>query len=484
MKSKKESVFRQFPRTFWVANTMELFERWAWYGFYMVLALYLTGSTDTGALGFTQEQKGNLMGPVTFMLYLLPIVTGAIADRFGYKKVLLIAYVILSSGYFLLGQVHSYAGFYILFVYLAIGAALFKPIITATISRTTNDRTSSIGFGIFYMIVNIGAFIGPVFASKLRVLDWQFVFYLSSAIICLNFILVLFFFREPPVVRSQKPFLASVKTIFSNVVIVLADIRLVVFLLIIVGFWSMYLQLFYTLPVFIDQWMDTASLYRMISSLSPALAEAVGTPQGTIAPEMLTNLDALYIVIFQIMVSGFVMRFTPLRAMTSGILVSSIGVGLMFAFNNPLYLMISILIFGLGEMSTSPKTQEYVGKIAPPDKTALYMGYSYLPLAGGHMVAGILSGSIYSRIADKATLLERELLSKGIELPPVSQDFTLNEFYARAATELNMDPAGLTLYLWETYQPHKIWVLFSSIGLATFLALLLYDKLLMQRKKV
>jgi dipeptide/tripeptide permease len=480
--SRLTNVFKKFPKTFWVANTMELFERWAWYGFYMILALYLTGSTDSGALGFTQAQKGNLMGPVTFLLYLLPIITGAIADRFGYKRVLIIAYIILSSGYFLLGQMNSYAGFYIVFIYLAIGAALFKPIITATISRTTDDETSSIGFGIFYMIVNIGAFIGPVFASKFRAIDWQYVFYMSSAIICINFILVLAFFKEPPRSDSNLDFVASIKKIGKNIVTVLADYRLVVFLLIIVGFWSMYLQLFYTLPVFIEQWMDTSTIYNALNNLSPTLAQAIGTPEHTIAPEMLTNIDALYIVIFQLAVSTVVMRFKPLRAMTAGILIAAIGVGLMFAFSNPFYLFASILIFGIGEMSTSPKTQEYIGKIAPPDKVALYMGYSYLPLAGGHFLAGFLSGSVYSGIADKATLLRTELIARGIAVPEISKTYTLNDFYTQSASLLQMDQKALTTFLWHQYHPYTIWMLYAGIGIGTFIALLLYDRLLMRRK--
>ena len=67
------AAFKKFPKTFWVANTMELFERWAWYGMFTVLALYLTQSTDTGALGFSQSQKGNIMGTVTAILYFLPL---------------------------------------------------------------------------------------------------------------------------------------------------------------------------------------------------------------------------------------------------------------------------------------------------------------------------------------------------------------------------------------------------------------------------
>jgi proton-dependent oligopeptide transporter, POT family len=137
-------ILRKYPQTFWVANTMELFERWAWYGLFMVFALYLTGSTESGALGFTQAQKGLMMGSVVGFLYLLPVVTGAIADRVGYKKVLIIAYTILALAYFLLGQVTSYPAVFASYLLLATGAALFKPVITACIAKTTDDETSSL----------------------------------------------------------------------------------------------------------------------------------------------------------------------------------------------------------------------------------------------------------------------------------------------------------------------------------------------------
>ncbi|GAB6279569.1 MAG: peptide MFS transporter [Lentimicrobium sp.] len=479
----KKNIFGQFPSTFWAANVMELFERWAWYGIYMVLALYLTGSTDTGALGFSQEQKGSLMGTVTFLLYLLPIITGAIADRYGYKKVLTIAFTILATGYFSLAYAKSYWAFYALFLYLAVGAALFKPIVTATVSHTTNEKTSSIGFGIFYMIVNIGAFLGPIFSSKLRALDWKYIFFLSSLVICINFILLIFFYKEPIVEKKHNPLIASIKNILKNTIEVLGDFNLILFLLIMVGFWAMYLQLFYTLPIFIDQWMDTRILYRAIENFWPALAHLAGTPHGTIAPEILTNIDAFYIIIFQILVSGLVSRFSPLRAMSQGMIMASLGIALMFIFQNPIYLIFSILIFSLGEMATSPKIQEYVGKIAPPHKTALYMGYSYLPLAGGNIVAGVISGSIFANIADKPTLLRHDLISKGITLPNISPTYTLNNFYTEASALLHMDSSQITSYLWNTYHPNHIWIVFSSIGFVSFLALWAYDRFLIRRKK-
>lgn len=476
-------VFRTFPRTFWTANTMELLERWAWYGMFMLFALYLTGSKDTGALGFSQEQKGYLMGPIVAILYFLPVITGALADRYGYRRTLIVAYIILASGYFMMGFLKSYSAMYVVFMFVAVGAALFKPVISATIAKTTNAETSSIGFGIFYMMVNIGAFIGPVVASKLRGIDWQYVFITSSMVSLANLLIVLFFFKEPELQKSNASLKKSLVIIFNNIGTALSDFKLLIFLLIITGFWTMYNQLFYTLPVFIDQWMDTSQLYNAIHSASPAIARAVGTPEGIIAPEMLTNIDALYIIIFQIFVSAFVMKFKALNAMMSGILVNAIGLGLTFYTNNPFFLFISILIFGLGEMASSPKITEYIGRIAPEGKVALYMGASFLPMAGGNFFAGILSGNVYGSMSDKISLLQKEIATRNLQVPAISDTFTQNDLLNRSAEMMNMTQSQLTEYLWVTYQPGNIWMVFAGIGAVTSLLLFIYDRFLLSRKK-
>lgn len=236
------SVFKKFPKAFWVANTMELFERWAWYGLFIVLAVYLTGSTDTGALGFSQTQKGYLMGTVVAILYFLPIITGAIADRIGYKKILIISYLILSSGYFMMGYFKSFSAVFTIFLYIAIGAALFKPVIIATVSKTTDENNSSLGFGIYYMIVNIGALIGPFIASELREENWYYVFYMSSIIILINLFIVIFFYEEPVIEKSSESFVKTIQGVFRNIATVLKDVKFVILLILIIGFWTMYNQ--------------------------------------------------------------------------------------------------------------------------------------------------------------------------------------------------------------------------------------------------
>jgi len=459
---------------------MELFERWAWYGMFAVLALYLTNSTDTGALGFTQVQKGYLIGTVVGVLYFLPTITGAIADKYGYKKILILSYLILAAGYYLMGQVNTYAGMWAVFMFVALGAGLFKPVISATIAKTTTPTTSSIGFGIFYMIVNIGAFIGPIVASKFREVNWEYVFDMSAVVILFNLVLVIIFYKEPLVDKKKEPLLKSIGTIFRNLASVLKDTRFLIFLIIIVGFWTMYNQLFYTLPVFIEQWMDTSVIFNFMESFSPRLAGAIGTSEGTIAPEMLINIDALYIVLFQVAVSALVMKYKPLGTMISGILISSIGVGLWFISSNPFYLFITLLVFALGEMMSSPKILEYIGRIAPKDKVAMYMGAYYLPMAGGNFFAGILSGDLYGSMSDKINLLQREVASRGLDIPEISSQFTKTDYVNRAAELMQMDQQSLTTFLWNTYQPYDIWMVFTGIGIGTVILLWLYDRFMLR----
>ena len=480
------TVFKKYPVTFWVANIMELFERWAWYGFYIIFALYLTNSTDEGALGFSQTQKGMIMGIGTAFLYLLPILTGAISDRIGYRKTLFLAYTIYTIVFLLIPMFKTYASVFTIYLLLAIGAALFKPIISATIAKTTDEDTSSIGFGIFYMMVNIGAFIGPFVTGFVRKYSWDYVFYSSAAVIAVNFILVAFFYKEPIKKASSniKPhtILEQISQIFGSIAKALSDWRFALFLLIISGFWTMYLQFYMSLPVFIDQWVDTKVVFNFLLNYWPWLAHQLGTAEGTIPAEYIMNVDAGYIILFQIVISSIVMRYKPLHAMIAGILIASVGMGLSLATQNGLYIIVSLFIFSIGEMSSSPKITEYIGRIAPPDKTALYMGCSYIPLALGNFFAGIVSGKIFQNLSDKITLTKQEVLTRGIDLPAISEKFTKNEYFNHAAIKMNMDNNQLTQYLWDKYNPSSFWLVVLGIGILASASLFLYDQFIIRKK--
>jgi len=169
----------------------------AWYGFFAVSSLYITGAIREGGLGFTDEDRGVIQGVGTFFLYLFPVVTGALADRYGFKKMLITAFIVLIPAYYLLGQLKTFPTFFLAFMLVALGAAMFKPVIIGTVWKTTNDKTASMGFGIFYMMVNIGGFVGPIVAGIVRAISWEYVFYASATWIAINLIIVSIFYKEP-----------------------------------------------------------------------------------------------------------------------------------------------------------------------------------------------------------------------------------------------------------------------------------------------
>lgn len=478
----KLSILKNYPSIFWISNIIELFERYAWYGFYMGFGLFLVGSKETGAMGFTPEQKGIIMGTGSMLLYFLPILTGALADKIGYKRVLLLAFLIYASGFFMIQHFESFEMVFLSFVWICVGGAFFKPIISAMISKNTTPETASIGFGIFYMMVNIGGWIGPFVAGIVLGKGWNFVFMLSIVAIAINFLITLLFFREPPREKTSAPLLVSIAQPFKNIFQTITNWRYSLFLLIMSIFWAAFNQLYYTFPNFVDDWVNTAVLYDGIHSVFPALANLVGTASHTISAVTLSSMDSFYIIVFQIAVSAFVMRFKPLNAMMGGIFVLAFGLFMMFAFQSGWIVLFGILVFGLGEMGSSPKFTEYVGSIAPPDKKALYMGSSFLSIALGHQVAGFLSGAPYEKVADKLFLLKAEIAKRGLSLPEIGDNFTKTDYFNEAAKQMNMSQQQLTDLLWNNYHPQSVWIIFSSLALSAVVLLFLYDRYILPKK--
>ena len=477
----KLNIFKKYPSIFWISNIIELFERYAWYGFYMGFGLFLVGSKETGAMGFSPEQKGIIMGTGSMLLYFLPIITGAIADRVGYKKVLFLAFLIYISGFFMIQNFESFGMVFLSFIWICVGGAFFKPIISAMISKTTTPETSSIGFGIFYMMVNIGGWIGPFVAGIVLGKGWNFVFLLSIASIMINLLITFLFFKDPPRDESASGVLKTIETAFKNIFITLTNWRYAMFLLIMSLFWAAFNQLYYTFPNFVVDWVNTATLYNGIHSFSPWLAELIGSEPGSVALT-LGSMDAFFIIVFQIAVSAFVMRFRPLNAMMGGILVLAGGLGMMFAFQNGWLILLGLLIFSLGEMGSSPKYTEYVGSIAPSDKKALYMGSSFLPIALGHQIAGFLSGAPYEKVADKLYLLKEEVIKRGLSIPEIGDSFTKTDYFNEAARQMNFSQQQLTDFLWISYNPQSIWIIFSSVALSAVVMLFLYDRFIIPKK--
>lgn len=489
MSNNKQSLWESimsFKSTFWIATFMELMERWAWYGFYALFALYLVASKDTSSqsgLGFSQIEKGQLIGIITGILYLLPLFTGVIADKIGYKLSLIIAFVILIIGYYFMGIANTYWGMFFVFLMVAIGAGMFKPVASATVTKSTDEKNSTLGFGIFYMMVNIGGFIGPGMSSYLRTtFGWRLIFIQASVVIFINLLVVIFFYKEPYREKTKETVGEAITNSLKKIWEAVKDVRLTVLLILMVGFWTMYNQLFVTLPNFIDDWVNSSAISDWVNKNLPFLGSTL-TQNGQVKPEWFTNLDALMIVFLQITVSYFVLKMRHVSAMIRGFIIAAIGIGLTFYTNNVWFTILGTMIFSIGEMATNPTFSSFIALISPRGKEALYQGTYFLPVAAGNYLSSLVSGNLYQNWSDKISLLQKEMQSKGISMPEITDKFTKNDYYQLASQKLGMNQNQITEMLWGKYNPEKIWMVIVGIGVVTIIALIVYDRMVIRPRE-
>lgn len=391
---------KSFPGAFWVCNSIEMFERLAFYGVVMVRGIYVVTATERGGLGLTHMQRALIFAVWALIQCLLPMFTGAYSDRYGYKKSLYIAFTINVAGYFLMGLANTYEVFFIAAVMVGTGTAIFKPPLHGSIAHSVNDQNSSVGWGIFYQLVNIGGFIGPMVAGMMRKLDWDYVFFASAAFTALNFIPTIFFLKDySKEVRKDKKDTKNPFAVFMDGITTLfKDAKFVIFLLIFSGFWLMFMQLWDTMPIFVDEWVDSSAVVAFLGTIG---LKNIADAYGNVPPEWMINIDAFSIILLVTFVGYITGRFKPIVMMIVGMVISLFG--LIFTGSNTLgwMVLLGIFIFAIGEMTCSPKFSEYIGLMAPPEKKAIYMGYSNIPFAIGWFFALLFSGVFYGNYADK-----------------------------------------------------------------------------------
>jgi dipeptide/tripeptide permease len=378
-------IRRGFGRAFWVANITELFERLAYYGATAVLAIYLSEE-----LHFSKELTGWMIGIFGFVVWFLPVLGGTLADRFGFRRALMFAYLVMTVGYFLLGSLsaswmqaaRSALGdkWLVMGILLipALGPAVVKPCVAGTTARASAENVRSIGYSIYYTLVNVGGTLGPVMAWLVRKrLGWgiENVFRVSALSVFLMFCVTLVFFREPTRAGEQK--VASVAAALKNMFVVLGNLRFVLFLLIFSSFYVVFWQEFISAPLFLRGYVD---------------------PNAN--ADLLLSVDALTVICFQILVSYLTRNIPTFSAMTLGLLISSLSWLILAIHPTTAGFIASLVVLALGEITQSARYYEYISRLAPPGQQGLYMGYAFLPIAIGYFIAGPLGGYLLHYFGD------------------------------------------------------------------------------------
>jgi POT family proton-dependent oligopeptide transporter len=374
-----------FERPFWVANISELFERLSYYAAFASLARYLHET-----LSFPTEQAASLTGLFGGLVWFLAAFGGTLADRLGFRRSLSLAYFILSCSYFLLGSLGSpwlgpvraavplLALVVIVLMLPAFGIALVKPCVAGTIARSSKENVRSIGYSIYYTLVNIGGAGGPYLASYIHQhLSVENVFRAAAVSVFLMFFAVLIFFKEPR--RPGDVQTATLAESARNFLTVLGNPRFMLFLLIFSGYWVIYWQEFIILPLYVHNYVDPKADTELMLITGP-----------------------LTVIALQLVMSFLTKKIPAFRAVTIGTLISGLAWLLLIAHPSFLMAIVTLFVVSLGEIIQSPRYYEYISRLAPAGQQGTYMGFAFLPIGIGSLIGGWFGGMLIHRYGEVA----------------------------------------------------------------------------------
>lgn len=386
-----------FPFVFWIANTIEILERFSYYGIYMGFGIYME------YLGYSRGQLGIVQSLFLFFSYVTPIFSGTLADKYGFKKVLIVSYVAYLPSILLLMMTKSFSGIALTMLSIGLAAGIFKPLISGTVRAVTDKTNKTLGFGIFYAMVNLGASFGPVIAGKLRAISWDYAFMAAAAGIVVMLLITIFFYKEPP--REIEN--ATLKDKFRDIKIALSDFRFLVFLILLgLLFWLPFWAFFNLLAVYIDRNLDTAALYQSVSGIFGAgfagffsYTDEKGVTR--ILGETISHTGYV-IILFQVIVSKIAEKYKAMPTFYTGLLIAAIGLIVLglAKTSGSAFVFLGVFLFAVGEMITSPRIQEYVTWLAPKEKAGLYMGTNFLAVGLGGSLSGVTYTSLYGYFRD------------------------------------------------------------------------------------
>jgi POT family proton-dependent oligopeptide transporter len=405
-----------FERSFWIANFTELFERLAYYGLQAVLAIYLHER-----LGLSDADTGSIQGTFGFVVWFLPILGGALADRFGFRRTLASAYAILAAGYFLFASIGGawlepvraalplYWVVLVILMVPALGPGLVNPVVAGTTARASSEGSRSLGYSIYYTIVNVGGMLGPLLASFVRTsLGAEAVFMMSGSFSLAMFLVTVFTFEEPP--RKPDSEVTSVGATLRNMLVVLRNVRFVSFLLVFSGFYVVFWQIYIALPLYVRGYVD---------------------PRSPI--DALISVEALGVISTTVLIAWVTRRVRPLPAMAAGVAITSVAWLILLLGGSDLHIVATLLVISLGEALQASRYYEYCSRLAPSGQEGVFMGYAFLPIAIGFLVAGQIGGRLV-------------------------------EYFGQVR-----------------HAPAHMWYVVCAIGLATSFLLIVYDRLVVKR---
>lgn len=427
----------RFPRTFWTGNLAELCERAAYYGTFIALRTYLIR-----VVGLDDVQAGIIAGLFGGWIYLLPFFTGAIADRIGFRSALILAFVLLGGGYSALGIFSTLLPVLAGLGLIVLGGAFVKPVITGTVSKSSDSHNRARAFSIFYMVVNIGSFTGKTIVAPMRIrMGVETVPWFSAASAILALVFVIFLFHPPEDHAEERP--RDILETLRGMWMALSNLRFFALILITAGFWAIQGQLYASMPDYV---------LRMAGE--------------SFRPEWYANVNPLVVVLFVVGITHLVRKWKPEHSILVAmalIPLSALSMAMSSWMKNPvnlfgiavhpitLMMVIGISIQGIAECFLSPKYLEYASKQAPPGKEGVFLGFAHVNTFFAWIFGFIFSGFMLRKYCPEPTTLPLAL-QKQHELW-LAGGGPIPEVYAHA---------------------QNLWYAYTGIGILSLVALVVY----------
>lgn len=370
--SSRLAVLRTgFTPTFWIANTLELFERLAFYGTKAVLAYYLANKVGL------HDEAATITGWFSTLIFSLPIIAGVFVDRYGFKKTLMACFGIFAIGYFSIGVAGMEWGApikdligtrnYVIIAILitAMGGSLIKPCIVGTVAKTSTPESKPLGFSIYYTLVNLGGALGPIVALNIREdIGIEYVLIMSAITSTILFVCTFLFFKEIENGGEDKRTFGKV---FQDMVLVFKNFKFISFLFIFGIFWLIFWQIFYLLPFYATEVLKFERF------------------------ELLESLDALAVIILTVPMGALLKNWKPFYVMILGFVLGSLAWFVVGAVTSTMFVIVGVLLFGLADATQTPRFYDYVSSFAPKHQVGTFMGFAFLPVAIGSFTAGYLA---------------------------------------------------------------------------------------------
>ena len=373
---KLSSLRQGFSKTFWVSNVLELFERFAFYGSKAILVVFLVQK-----LSLTPQASAALAGFYTGLMYTLPLVSGLLIDRYGFKPTLAACFALFTVGYLLvalpslpLGASIASSDYLLSYttaalVLSAVAGSLIKPATAGIVTKTASPEYQSLGYSIFYTVINIGGALGPLFALIVHeAFGIEYVLVMAACVTFCLLLVTLLFFEEPIRYNQEKEAQHTLKDVAKNTITVFKNVRFMSFLTIFSGFYIMFWQLFYSFPFYV---LDVLKYERF---------------------ELLETVNAATIIFVSVPMGMLVKNWSANRAIIAGMLLCSCAWLFMGAVATVPATILSIMLFAIGEATLNPKFYSHVASLAPRNQIGTYMGFAFIPPAIGCFVGGPLGG--------------------------------------------------------------------------------------------